>query len=343
MAFQGSRRLRAPLLVLLTATSVLSAACGDGDGGDGAEATRATPTSGATGATGVPEGDVRAAVLFPGLIDDGAFNQLGFRGVQQAKAEGVDVAFQEGVTQDQQEEAFRNFAQQDYTTIVGYGGQFMDAALRVAEEFPETEFVVINGDRSAANVTSIGVNYYSLGYLAGVLSASMTQTKQVGLVVALEIPAEQETAQGFADGVASVDSSIEVKTIVTGDFDDIEKAREATLALIDQGVDVLWPFLNAGVLGFYSAISDSADKGVMAVGSLLDESSLAPQAVVGSILGDLGHIVFQVMSEPDLLDHQASYWGVAQGIVSVTFAFSVPEEVRQTVHDAEEFLAGQSN
>lgn len=278
----------------------------------------------------------RVAALFPGLVDDESWNQAGFEGLQQAEGEGVEIAYTENATQDQQVELFRNYAQQGFDVVIGHGGEYMDAALQVAEEFPDVEFVVTNGNKSAENVTSLALSYGDMGYLAGVLAASMSESGRIGMVAGETIPIVQDAMRAYEAGAKRVNPDIEVIESVTGDWADVALAREAALAQIADGVDVLWHLLDAADAGVLSA---AEDEGVYAIGLYADQSRLAPTMHIGASLSDASAVVYGAASGATELDGAAHSEGVAQGVVSFgAYSDVVPEEARQAVSEAEEDL-----
>lgn len=316
--FRGSRP--GGLLVLLALVLV---ACGQPAG---------SPAT-SPGGDGAVDGK-RVAVLFPGLVDDESWNQAGYEGLQQAESEGVEIAYTENASQDQQVELFRNYAQQGFNVVIGHGGEYMDAALQVAEEFPDIEFVVTNGNQSAENVTSLALSYGDMGYLAGVLAASMTESNQIGVVVGETIPIAQDAVRAYEAGAKRVNPDIEITESVTGDWADVALAREAALAQIADGVDVLWHVLDAADAGVMSA---AEDEGVYVIGLYADQSALAPTAHIGASLSDASAVIFEAATGE--LDGQAHKEGVAEGVVSFgAYADVVPEEAQQAVSEAEEEL-----
>ena len=68
------------------------------------------------------------AMVLSGLVTDAAFNQYTYEGMMQAAQEkGIKTAYREEVSQDEQLEVIRQFAQQGYSIVIGQGGQFGDA------------------------------------------------------------------------------------------------------------------------------------------------------------------------------------------------------------------------
>lgn len=317
-----SRSRGSGLAALLVLLALVLAACGPAAG------------SPATSPGGDSGDGKRVAVLFPGLVDDESWNQAGYEGLQQAESEGVEIAYTENASQDQQVELFRNYAQQSFDVVIGHGGEYMDAALQVAEEFPDVEFVVTNGNQSAENVTSLALSYGDMGYLAGVLAASMTESNHIGVVVGETIPIAEDAVRAYEAGAKRVNPDIRITQSVTGDWADVALAREAALAQIADGVDVLWHVLDAADAGVMSA---AEDEGVYVIGLYADQSHLAPTAHIGASLSDASAVIAAAATGD--LDGEAHTEGVAEEVVSFgAYSDVVPEDVRQAVSEAEEDL-----
>lgn len=321
----GSRR--SGLVAGFMAVAFAAAACT-------ATSSIAPSASGGAGASGATGGK-KVAALFPGLVDDQSWNQAGFTGLKRAETEsGATIAYTEKVTQDQQVEVFRNYAQDGSQVIIGHGGEYMDAALQVAEEFPDVQFVVTNGNKSAANVTSLALSYGDMGYLSGVLACSVTESNKIGVVIGETIPIANDAAKGWENGCKRVNPDGKITTSVTGDWADVDKAREAALALIADDADVVGHVLDAADAGVFAA---AEDEGVKAIGLYGDQSKLGPESHIGAATADASLVVFNAAT--GTLDGQAHTEGVKEGVVGFgAFADSVPQEVQDAVKEAEEAL-----
>lgn len=321
--------------IVITVLSALLAlgliACGSSAGN---APSNETPTSTTASNDDTPK--KRVAFLLPGLIDDQSVNTQIAKGMDRAKAEGIEIAYTERVTQDQQLEVFRNYARQGFDVVVGAGGEYQDAAKQAASEFPDTHFVVINGTEGEGNLTGLLLNYGDMGYMAGVLAAHMSETKQVAVVGALPIPFTQAGIEGFTAGAKSVSPDIEVKETLTGSFDDVAKAREAALALISSGVDVIWHMLDSADAGVLSA---AEDEGILAIGLYADQSGLAPNAVIASVSVYLDSLAYIAATRD--LEGKVYHFGAADpDVVKIgDFSDKVPEDVLEKVREAEEGLA----
>jgi basic membrane protein A and related proteins len=224
----------------------------------------------------------KIAALFMGATTDQSWNQLGLDGVKKAKADcGIDYAFSENVKQTEFEETMRNYAQQGYSKILGHSGTFTEAAKKVAPEFPKTEFIVTNA--TTGNGTNQGgtySDYWQMGYLAGAVACQMTKTNKVAIVTAERFPMVEPSFESFPLGAKSCGKPVEAEVVVTGSFDDVTKAREASIALADKGVDVIWHQLDSADVGVFSA---AEDKGIFTIGLYGDQSPKSPKTVAASV------------------------------------------------------------
>jgi basic membrane protein A and related proteins len=313
----------AALLVAVLAVAAAGCGGGDGDGGDQA---------GGAGEQETP----RVAVLFPGLVDDNSWNEAGFTGLTKAKDEGIETSYLENVSHEKQLEAFQNFARKDFNVVIGHGGEYMASAMRAARDFPDVHFVVVNGNESASNVTSIALNYADMGYISGVLGAHMSKSKKLGIVAGEHIPIVDDGIGGMKAGAASVGNGTTVRSTIIDSWTDVAKAREASLALVNAGVDALWPFLDAAETGVISA---AEDEGVMSIAVYHDIRKLAPKTYVGGAWSDPGAVILQAATNGDALDGSVKFVGARENaVVLAPFADNVPANVRKEVEAAYDAL-----
>ncbi|MGI6251474.1 MAG: BMP family protein [Anaerolineaceae bacterium] len=226
------------------------------------------------------EGKKKVALLLPGVIYDKSWSQNGYEGLLAAEKDcGIAPAYTESVQQAGQTEAFRNYAQQGYDIIIGHGSQFTDAALTVAKEFPEIDFVVVNSMLAEGNVSAISADYMHMGYLAGVLACNMSKTKHVAILQDVRLPIMDPVYASFPMGVKTCGEDYKTTISVFGAMGDTVKAREASLALIAEGADVIWGNMNEEIAGVFSA---AEDKGIYTIGLYTDMYESSPKTVIGS-------------------------------------------------------------
>jgi basic membrane protein A and related proteins len=233
-----------------------------------------TPT-----AQGGAEG-FKIAIALPGVISDKAWNQSGYEGVNLAKQKlGAETIYQEKVTQADQAEVLSDFARKGYNIIFAHGGQFDAAVEQVASQFPNTFFVGVNGNLKGENIASLRIDHLQASYLCGIVGASMTKSNKMAYIAGEKFPATEEELRGFELGAKSVKPNIQIISTFTGDWNDVAKGKEATLALISSGADVIYQWLdNASP----AVLQTASEKGVYAFGNTKDQLEIAPKAVLTS-------------------------------------------------------------
>jgi basic membrane protein A len=277
---------------------------------------------------------LKVAMVLPGLKTDEAFNQYTYEGMMRAAKDlNIETAFIEEVKQDEQIEVIRQFAQQGYQIIIGQGGQFGEAIQTVAREFPDLEFIfsVATDTGGVPNVTAVTVSYSHAGYIAGVMAGHMTKSKKVAMILGEWYTPHRQLEESFKKGVALSGKDIEVKAVATGSWSDVNKAREASLALIADGVDVLMPVLDAAYVGVLSAAQDSKD--VLVVGTVIDMAKIAPKVVVGSVVFNWNEMGYQEAAG-DLIDGGVHILGIEENGISPVINDLLSDKGKKAVKEA---------
>ncbi|QRN86842.1 BMP family protein [Clostridia bacterium] len=228
-----------------------------------------------------------AALLLNGPISDMGWNASAYSALEMIKEKyGAEISFAESVSQSDMEEVYRSYATAGFDIIYGHGSQFTDACLIVAREFPETQFIIINGSAAVEpNVACMQIADDHQGFLMGAIAGLMTKTGTVGVMGGLEIPPITNAVKGFKAGVKYVNPEVEVLSTMTGSFDDAAKAKETTLAFIDAGADYVGAIAGAAGMG---SIEGCQDCGIYAIGGAGgDQSSAAPDTVLVSVIKDV--------------------------------------------------------
>jgi basic membrane protein A len=278
------------------------------------------------------EEKTKVAVLFPGVVTDQSWNQFGYEGLVRAEKEcGVEIGYSEDVSQDEQIETIRNYVAEGYDMIIGHGGEYEDSLATVAGEYPDIQFGVTDGAARTPNMSATKLSFRQMGYLAGILACEMTETDHVAYVVGELVGGTDEGIEGYKLGIATCGKDIEVDYIATGDWADVAMAREAGLALIDDGVDVLWHMLDTADAGLISA---AEDRGVWAIGLYRDSSPLGPNVVLGSTLGSPGVMIHELACGKGVPGETIPVTVNTTNGVDVSLTDLTPTDVQQKVLDA---------
>jgi len=280
----------------------------------------------------------RVAMVLPGLKTDEAFNQYTYEGMMRAAEEfDLETAYVEEVAQDEQVEVIRQFAQQGYDIIIGQGGQFGEALMTVAQEYPDQEFIfsVATDTGGVPNLTAATVSYSHAGYIGGVMACHTTKTNKVAMITGEWYDPHRQMEASFEKGVASCGKDIEVTSVATGSWSDVNTAREAALALVADGYDVLFPCLDAAYVGVLTAAQDSED--VHIVGAVVDMAVTAPDVVVGSVVFNWNELGYQEAAGM-LVDGETHILGMAENGITPVKNDLLSDEGKAAVDEAVEAL-----
>ncbi len=235
----------------------------------------ASPTAAAAAAPHPP-------ILLPGSINDGSWNALGFQILQSLKAHGYETSYSENVADADEEQALRDDAARNLI-VIGHSGRFMASMEDVAPDFPHTQFIVTSGNKGEPpNIMSIDWNNAQFGCQLGTLAARMSRTHKVAGVYGLRgVPNITAQAGGFR--ICATRAGAAVTILYVRDMEDAAAAKEAALALIDKGNDVITGKLNAAQSGLIEA---ARERRVFVTGRSLADSKSAPNAVLTNIIED---------------------------------------------------------
>jgi basic membrane protein A and related proteins len=227
----------------------------------------------------------RVALLTPGPVSDAGWNAAAFDGLQLIKAHlGAETALVQTTSPADFEDAFRDFAGRGFNLIFAHGFEYTDAALKVAKLFPKTIFVVTSGSGSSQNVASLTFKIEEAAYVEGVIAGVVSKTGVVGAVGGIELPAIRLTFDGFRRGFHSVRPGGRVLVSYIGSFEDVGAAKEAALAQISQGADLIFHNADAAGLGVFQAASQAH---IFAFGANRNQNDVAPEVVLASAVTDI--------------------------------------------------------
>jgi basic membrane protein A and related proteins len=229
---------------------------------------------------------LKVGILIPGSKSDKGWMESSFDGLTAAQkkyGDKVQVQMIENINYADMDQALTNLASKN-ELVIGVGGQTQASVYKIAKRFPKVHFSIVGGNEgeSAPNVAGYDVKQAEIAYVAGAAAAMLSKTGAISYVGGLEIPSIVNAGKEFGNGAKSVNPKIKYTENYTGDFDDVAKSKEATLAAIAQGADVHYHILNLGLRGMEQA---AKEKGTHIIGSYTDRCSTDPLYVAYSITG----------------------------------------------------------
>ena len=295
---------------------------------------------------------LKVGMLLPGSISDQGWNALAHDGLKAIETElGAEISYVESLTPADWEADFRSYAMQGYNLIFGHGYEYQEAAIAVAQDYPEIVFITSAGASGAIreNVSSIVFRLEQATYLLGMISGMMTQTDKIGIIGGQELPSGSSTFMAFEGGVKSVNPDAVVQRAYVGDWENIPKARELALAQIQKGVDFIFHNANEAGIGVFEAVvlAQDAGKTVYSFGANRDQSAVSPRAVLANaVITPRAYVQLATAVKEGTFESKLYVFTMTtDGAIALTYnpelKDQVPAEVQQKVEEARlQILAG---
>ena len=226
-------------------------------------------------------------VLGEGSINDQSFNQSTWEGLQQAKEEfGIEVKYLESQQESEYIQNVETFIDQDVDLIIGVGYQLKDTIEEVSSSYPDQKFAILDEtyEKIPANVVPVVFKEEEGAYLAGAVAAKMSETKNVGFIGGMPAPSVVRYQYGFKAGAEHADPAIKVSEQYANSFSDAAKGKSIAKQMHSANVDII--LTAAGAVG-NGSIEAAKENGKYAIGVDRDQSDLAPENVMTSILKKL--------------------------------------------------------
>jgi basic membrane protein A and related proteins len=217
---------------------------------------------------------------------DKSFNEGVHTGAEKFKKDtGTDYRDFEPQNDAQREQALRRFARDGFSPIVAVGFSQETALKKVAEEFPKTQFAIIDSVVEKPNVQSIVFKEHEGSFLVGLLAAQASKTNKVGFVGGMDIPLIRKFACGYLQGVKYAKKDAEVFQNMTGTtgaaWNDPVKGGELAKSQIDRGADVIYHAAGGTGVGVMRA---AADAGKLGIGVDSNQNGMHPGKILTSMV-----------------------------------------------------------
>ena len=237
-------------------------------------------------ATPAPAEKFRVAVVMPSAINDLAFSQSMYDALVRVQKdmggpETFEFVYSEGMfVVDDAAAAIRDYATQGYDLVIAHGSQYGSSLQEIAPDFPETSFAwgTTVDTFGQPNIFAYEAASQEGGYVNGVLAATFSNSKVIGVVGPIETGDAKLYIDGFIAGVAATNPDIQVNVNYIGSFSDVALASEAATTHISAGADALTGTAQMVV----GAIGKAEESDVLWFGTQSNQASLAPKIVVAS-------------------------------------------------------------
>jgi basic membrane lipoprotein Med (substrate-binding protein (PBP1-ABC) superfamily) len=260
------------------------------------------------------------------------------KAAEAAKARGdIDYTYTENVSNTDYARVMREYAESGVQLIVGEVFGAEQEAREVAAEYPQVAFLMGSSFKPDAALANFAVfdNYIQdAAYLSGIIAGAMTENGNIGMVGGFPIPEVNRLMHAFMAGASEMNPDIKYQVSFIGSWFDPPKAKETAFAMIENGADVLY----AERFG----VSDAAqEKGVLAIGNVIDTQSDYPETVVASAIWNfeptLDAAIAEVKAGTFKADDYGQYSFMAEGGSELapygTFEGKIPQEALDMVEE----------
>lgn len=239
-------------------------------------------------------------------IDDHGVNQNTWAGLEEAQANKLTdrIEYIESVNARDYEKNIAYFASQGFDMIVTTNPALRDETLHAADLYPDSVFVGMNQAQTESRPNLIPITFPEdqMGFVAGVIAATLTKTGVVGAICETSgIDSMWRYCEGFRAGAEFVNPELKVLVFYRDEGDSekifIDEAwgYDAANKAIRRGADVV--FAAGGVTG-QGALHAAAEANIPAIGTERDQAAVLAESgssVVTSILGQASFEIKEVM------------------------------------------------
>jgi basic membrane protein A and related proteins len=293
----------------------------------------AAASIGTVGGAAQSQEKLKVAAVFETPIEEPWVNQIHVALLKAKDEFGIEYTWSESVSAADFARVLSQYAEQGHDLIMGDSFGTERITRRVARDYPEVAFAFGSGIGPAEPNFAVFDNWiHEPAYLAGMIAGKLTTSNTVGVVAAMPIPEVNRLSNAFCAGAKEVNEAVRCKFSFIGSFFDPPKAKEAAIAQIEAGVDVIYAER-------FGVVEAAAERGIPAIGNMSDQSALAPDTVVTSVVWDMWPTVKQVISlvQADVFSAQDfgqfSFMGKGGSYLAPYHAWEdkLPEEVKTMV------------
>lgn len=241
-----------------------------------------------------------AMVTDIGGLHDNSFNQAAWEGLSRAKEQlGVEVKVQESKRAEDYLPNLTSFAKSNSDLTWAIGFLMGDDLKKVALENPNNKMAIIdsnlNGD-IPNNVTAVTFKEEEGSFLMGVLAGKMTKSNKVGFIGGMKFALIEKFEYGFKAGVKAVNPNAQVTAAYADAFDKPDKGKLLASQLYQQGADVIFHAAAGTGDGIFKEATERGP-GYWVIGVDRDQSALAPQNTLSSMVKRVDNAVFTVVQD----------------------------------------------
>ncbi|MEO8648201.1 MAG: BMP family ABC transporter substrate-binding protein [Acidobacteriota bacterium] len=258
---------------------------------------------------------IKVGIVFDiGGKNDRSFNAAAWDGVRRAEND-LDICLYdvEPGNPTSIEPSMRAFAEKNFDLIIGVGFAQGPIMQKVATDYPDIKFAIVDGvifeadgKTPKSNVASLVFREHEGSYLVGMIAASKSKTGVLGFLGGMDIPLIHKFETGYEEGARSVNPKVTIIPnyvgVTDGAWNNPGKGKELALAQIEKGADVIFTAAGNSGLGVFDAVEQygknpqgEANKFVIGVDS--NQNGVKPGFVLTSMVKRVDNAVYDVVQE----------------------------------------------
>jgi len=274
-------------------------------------------------------------------INDKAFNQSAWEGLQRAKNElGIEVGYIETNQIAEQGANIEAAIDKNPDLIITIGYLFSDKVLETAKLNPDIKFLEIDNlynTNLPDNLIAISFKAQQASYLVGYIAGKMTQTNKVGFIGGMKGNIIDQFHYGYLAGIKKANPDVEIVIQYADSYTDTAKGKAIANNMYLNNVDII--FTAAGAVG-EGSIESAKENNKYFIGVDRDQYYLAPDNIISSAMKNVGQaaydIVKRVIEKDDM--HGNISFGLKDDLVGIsdTSNIHVPQNILNEVKEIEE-------
>lgn len=288
-------RFSVRMAAVVAVASLALAGCGDGSDSDNGDTTANDPAPAASAPASEAAGtsDLKIGLAYDvGGRGDQSFNDAAAAGLDkftsETGAESEEASAVNGEAESAREERLIQLAESGFNPVVAVGFAYSAALAKVAPEFPDTDFAIIDDTGAQGeNIANLTFAEDEGSFLVGVAAGLKSEAKNVGFVGGVEVPLIQKFERGFRAGVEAVapDAEVQARYLTQppdfSGFGDPAKGKVAAQGMYDAGADIVFQAAGGSGAGVFQAAKAA---GALAIGVDSDQAKTADAAVADVII-----------------------------------------------------------
>ena len=244
-------------------------------------------------------GKIKVGLVFTvSCLEDPVINSTAYKGLLMAKKDfDIDIKYIEPSSISDGESYLRDFAEENYDLVIGIGYLMKDPLEKVANEFPNINFALIEETSQLPNVKSLIFETEEGSFLVGALAAMMSKTGKIGFIGPMETPLTRKFQVGYEKGAKYINPYIKVEVLYTAGnnpFNDPISGTKNTLSLVKKGVDITYHAAWKTGLG---VIDGAKENKIYAIGCNYNQDSIAKGIVLTSMVKNIDIAVYNTIKE----------------------------------------------